>query len=78
MILKDGSSLEDIKLNYKTFNEMILADTPEIAARQLYSFLREAAQGTGDIIVFKRMKWHTGELWEAIFDRLSKAATEVC
>ena len=57
---------------------MTLSTSPEIAARQLYSHLRISSQGNEDIIIFKIMNWHSGELWEVIFDRLTKASTEIC
>ncbi|MBC7427420.1 MAG: threonylcarbamoyl-AMP synthase [Bacteriovorax sp.] len=78
VILTEGNSKEDIKIKFKTSFEMNLSNSPEIAARQLYSHLRLSSQGQEDIIIFKKMSWHTGELWEVIFDRLSKAATEIC
>lgn len=78
VILTEGKVLEDIKTNFNTYCELTLSNSPEIAARQLYSHLRNSSQGQEDIIVFKKMNWHVGELWEVIFDRLSKAATEIC
>ena len=78
VILNEGKSIADIKLKFETFIEMTLTNLPEIAARELYSHLRLAGQGSEDIIVFKIRGGHTGELWEAVFDRLSKAASEIC
>jgi len=77
VILKDGKKIEDIKINFSTYIEMTLWTSPEIAARQLYSHLRISSQGNEDIIIFKIMNWHSGELWEVIFDRLHKAASEI-
>ncbi|MBY0416095.1 MAG: threonylcarbamoyl-AMP synthase [Bdellovibrionales bacterium] len=78
VILNEGKSLKDINLKFESFVEMSLSKSPEIAARELYSHLRLAGAGSEDIIIFKKMLWHTGELWEAVFDRLSKAASEIC
>lgn len=78
VILTDGKGLEELKINFSTYVEMILSHSPDIAARQLYSHLRISSQGKEDIIIFKKMSWHTGELWEAILDRLLKAASEIC
>ncbi|MBC7538237.1 MAG: threonylcarbamoyl-AMP synthase [Bacteriovorax sp.] len=78
VILKEGKALKDIKINFNTYVEMTLSNSPEIAARQLYSQLRISSQGKEHIIIFKEMNWHAGELWEAILDRLLKAASEVC
>ena len=78
VILTEGNVLENVKTNFATYFEMSLSDSPEIAARQLYSHLRISSQGKEDIIVFKKMNYHIGELWEVIFDRLSKAASEIC
>ena len=78
VILKDGKKIENIKINFSTYIEMTLSTSPEIAARQLYSHLRISSQGNEDIIIFKIMNWHSGELWEVIFDRLTKASTEIC
>ena len=77
MILNEEKNLIDIKTNYKTYYEMALSNSPEIAARELYAQLRMAGSGSEDIILFKKMPWHSGELWEALFDRLYKAASEI-
>lgn len=77
VILNEGKTIGDIKIHFKTYAEMTLSNLPEIAARQLYSQLRIAGEGSEDIIIFKKQYWHSGELWEAIFDRLHKAASEV-
>ena len=77
IILNENKNMQDIRWKYRTLIEMELSHLPEIAARQLYAEMRIAGESKEDIILFKRMSWHTGELWEAIFDRLLKAASEV-
>ena len=78
VILHDEKNTSDIKFKFKTYLEINFSKSPEIAARELYSHLRIASQGDEDIILFRKMSWHTGELWEAVLDRLFKAASEVC
>lgn len=78
VILNEDKTLSDIKTPYKTYVELTLSSSPEIAARELYSHMRMVAAGSEDIIVFKKMNWHSGELWEALNDRLTKAASEIC
>lgn len=78
VILTEGKSLSDIEHPFKFYIEMNLSDSPEIAARELYSKLRLSGQGNEDIILFKKKDWHSGEQWEAILDRLQKASSEIC
>ena len=78
VILNEKSTLDDIKMSYQTYTEMLLSDSPEIAARQLYSELRAASNAEGDIIIFRSKSWHSGEIWDAIMDRLFKASSEIC
>lgn len=53
-----------------------LPDTPEQAARELYSQLRSVSQRKPDAICFIQMPYHSGnEMWESVLDRLYKAAT---
>ncbi len=59
----------------KTWIEMTLSSSPQNAARELYAKLRECASGQEDIIIFKKKKYHNGEEWEAILERLTKAST---
>lgn len=55
--------------------EMTLSSSPQNAARELYSKLRECASGQEDIIIFNKKNYHTGEEWEAVLERLTKAST---
>lgn len=59
----------------ESMRELILSDKPEEAARELYAQLRIVSEGPEDIIFFKKKSIHQGENWEAILDRLGKAAT---
>lgn len=78
VILTEGKNLSQIEHPFQSYIEMNLSDSPEIAARELYSKLRLSGQGNEDIILFKKKSWHSGEQWEAILDRLQKASSEVC
>jgi hypothetical protein len=55
--------------------QLILSSDAEQAARELYFKLRECDQLDVDLIWIKKDKNHHGGYWEAIWDRLSKAAT---
>jgi L-threonylcarbamoyladenylate synthase len=59
----------------KKWIEMTLSTSPQNAARELYSKLRDCGSGQEDIILFKKKKYHNGEEWEAILERLTKAST---
>ena len=53
-----------------------LPSDSHLAARLLYSELRIKAEEPGDILLFKNANHNTkDELWSAIFERISKAAT---
>lgn len=52
-----------------------LADDPVVAAREFYGELRRLAESGEDGILFYRQPIQTGELWEALFDRMYKAAS---
>lgn len=54
---------------------LTLADDPVLAARELYSRLREAAAQGADCILFYRGPQHFSERWESLFDRMNKAAS---
>lgn len=61
--------------NLDNLKELVLSSDPTIAARELYAKLREIADSGAEVIYFNKKSNHTGEKWEAIFDRLSKAAS---
>jgi L-threonylcarbamoyladenylate synthase len=61
---KQNINIAELELNYESV----------IAARQLYYKLREISENKPDIILFS-VNNRSGELWNAIFDRLKRAAT---
>lgn len=52
-----------------------LSQDPVLATREFYGQLRKAAAGGKDCLIFYREEYQTGERWEALFDRLNKAAS---
>jgi len=61
--------------NLDNLKELSLSNDPSIAARELYAKLRDLADSGAEVIYFNKRAGHAGEKWEAIFDRLSKAAS---
>ncbi len=59
----------------ESFGDLQLSDDPVLAARELYSSLRESAEANVDVIIFRQKTEQTGELWTSVFDRLYKAAS---
>lgn len=57
--------------------EVRLDANPRIAARSLYGKLREGASGDALFLFVMRRKSQTGGLWDAIWDRLQRAASRV-
>jgi L-threonylcarbamoyladenylate synthase len=57
--------------------EIKLPKDPVLAARQLYSNLRSVAESGADAMYFHKTEDHSGELWESIFERLTKASTGI-
>ncbi len=62
------------KLNVKNAAWLQLNDHPALAARRLYSQLRELGQGSATVIICRWSPQWTSELWQSIDDRLSRAA----
>ena len=60
------------KLN---FCRLLLDSSPQIAARTLYSQLRELSIGKNNLIFVHKNKKQSGHLWETIWDRLKKASS---
>lgn len=56
--------------------ELQLSQDPRLAARELYGRLRQCSEAGGDFIYFRRLSSMAGEAWQAILDRLNKAATQ--
>lgn len=63
------------QLQAKTTVQLKLDDDAIKAARCLFTQLREAAASGKDVILIKRKKSQTGSYWNAIWDRLNRAAT---
>lgn len=59
----------------QNFEPLLLPNDAVLAARQLYSKLRQTAETNCDVIIFRQSTQHQGELWESVFDRLYKAAS---
>ncbi|MGE3974163.1 MAG: L-threonylcarbamoyladenylate synthase [Bdellovibrionales bacterium] len=57
--------------------EISLSPDPRIAARGLYSQLREKSQSEADYLYLVWPNHFKGDLWEAIWDRVKRAATEI-
>jgi hypothetical protein len=55
--------------------ELRLPPTPQEAARVLYAEFRRLSQSPGHIIWISRKPEHSGENWEAVWDRIERAST---
>jgi hypothetical protein len=55
--------------------ELKLPDDAVQAARLLYSELRRLAETGPDVIVFREKELHARPEWQAVFDRLTRAAS---
>lgn len=56
--------------------ELNLPEDPVLAARSFYAELRKLGESSGaDLIYFRAKAFHTGENWQALMDRLTKAAS---
>lgn len=85
LVLVENSSelsavqLQEIKnkLNLKNLNYKLLElnNSAAIAARELYSKLRELSQSDADFILLYKKQGQTKGLWRAVWDRLNRAAT---
>lgn len=71
-LLNPGKSLP---ANVPSAIELKLSDDPLIAARELYSKLREAAAINAEIIYFQIRNEHQTPAWEAHMDRLTRASS---
>jgi L-threonylcarbamoyladenylate synthase len=61
--------------NVGKYSLLNLNGSPVIAARELYSKMRECCEKNSEIIICVKRNSQVGELWESIHDRLSRAAT---
>jgi L-threonylcarbamoyladenylate synthase len=56
--------------------ELVLPEDAGLAARAFYSELRRLGEnGKADLIYFRMLAFHAGESWQALLDRLTKAAS---
>jgi L-threonylcarbamoyladenylate synthase len=56
-------------------HEMKLGPTAQVAARRLYGEFRQFSEVQGGLIVITRTKEHTAPEWEAVWDRIERAAS---
>jgi len=56
--------------------ELRLNENPKVAARELYAHLRDCADLGAEYIYVKRISLQEGGLWDAIWDRLGRAASK--
>jgi L-threonylcarbamoyladenylate synthase len=56
-------------------HRLILPEDANLCARQLYSELRKAAETKADIMFFELTDLHQSPDWEAVMDRMKKAAS---
>lgn len=66
-----------LKIEKKSAVELILSQDPVIAARELYSKLRECSEKDVGFIYVQKLKLQQDDLWTAIWDRLNKASSLV-
>lgn len=67
---------KDLKRDdFKSPKELELGDDPVIAARLLYSELRRLSESGADLIYVLKSPQKTGGLWDAIWDRLTRASS---
>lgn len=79
VIFKDRAQVDDSaiqkKLTFKTYVDLELNPNPVIAARELYAKLRECSRSQREFIRVFRDQGQGDQLWDAIWDRLTRAAT---
>lgn len=59
------------------FFEISLPSDPFAAARTLYSKMREADLSEAELLIVRKTALHDGPYWDAIWDRLSRAASKI-
>ena len=70
----EGVSIKKVKSVQKA-KELLLPRDARLAARNLYSELRKSAESEADLLYFRLRPEHKDESWQAIMDRLTKAAS---
>lgn len=77
-IIKMPDQWEGVKItkpkHLKNYIELQLSDDPTLAAREFYHQLRVCAEKDCDFIYFTKKNIHYSGEWEALMERLSKAA----
>ncbi len=68
---------EDTGISFSGERELTLSEDPLIAARELYAKLRSLSDDGASCLVFGVEENRTSGSWEAIWDRLSRAATKL-
>jgi L-threonylcarbamoyladenylate synthase len=61
--------------SYKKISELELPDDPTLASRVLYSRLRLLSSEKPDLIIYRKSRFWSEESWQALADRLTKAAS---
>lgn len=83
VLLRTDQSFQDVRekietqLKHRFMNpvQLELNEDPAQAARELYAQMRKLSQAPADLLFIKMDDQKTGREWEAIWDRLSRAAT---
>ena len=63
-----------IKCTYGEIGVLKLPNEASLAARQLYSELRQLSEKNYDALVFYKQVWQNSEAWQAIIDRIYRAS----
>jgi L-threonylcarbamoyladenylate synthase len=74
-LVDESSSMDVINQKFRKIDLMDLPNEAVLAARSLYGRLREMDSASGEAIVLKIKSQWTGELWDSIKERLSKASS---
>lgn len=64
-----------VRNQFASGQELKLSLDPALAARQLYADLRATSASGADFLVFRLRPEMSGELWQAVLERLTKAAS---
>ncbi len=65
------------QLQAKNLSQFALADAAPVAARELYQKMREACAPGIEALLLVRKPNQTGEDWDAIWNRVAKASTQI-
>jgi len=64
-----------LKFPVERFQELILRESPFLAARSLYATLRELSESGADFLCVRRLSVASSGEWEAVWDRIQRAAS---